>query len=233
MAQRPSKPGGAAKGRLIVLEGLDGSGKATQAGLLVQSLAARGLPVRGITFPNYKSDSSALVRMYLAGAFGSHPGDVNAYAASAFFSVDRYAGYKADWGEFYAAGGILVADRYTTSNAVHQCAKLPKAGWDGFLDWLFRFEYGRLGIPAPDTVVYLRVDPAVSQRLLAARYAGDESKKDIHERDAAYLAQSRAAADYCAARFGWRTIECAAGQGIRPAEEIGREILKIVLEGSG
>lgn len=233
MTQQPNKPGGAAKGRLIVLEGLDGSGKATQAALLVQSLAARGLPVRGITFPNYKSDSSALVRMYLAGAFGSRPGDVNAYAASAFFSVDRYAGYKADWGGFYAAGGILVADRYTTSNAVHQCAKLPKAEWDGFLDWLFCFEYEQLGIPAPDAVVYLRVDPAVSQRLLAERYAGDESKKDIHERDTAYLARSRAAAEYCAARFGWRAVECAGASGMRPAGEIGQDIVQFVLEGLG
>lgn len=232
MTDRPNEAI-AQKGRLIVLEGLDGSGKATQAGLLAKSLAARGLPVRLITFPNYKSDSSALVRMYLSGEFGSHPGDVNSYAASAFFAVDRYAGYKKEWGGFYAAGGILVADRYTTSNAVHQCAKLPKAEWDAFLSWLFCFEYEQLGIPAPDTVLYLRVDPALSQRLLAGRYAGDESKKDIHERDTAYLARSREAAEYCAARFGWRAVECAGAGGIRPAGEIGQEILQNILEGLG
>lgn len=219
----------AARGRLIVIEGLDGSGKATQTRLLVQALTARGLPVRGITFPNYQSDSSALVRMYLAGAFGSHPDDVNPYAASAFYAVDRYAGYKADWGGFYHSGGILVADRYTTSNAVHQCAKLPREEWDGFLGWLFRFEYARLGIPAPDRVVYLRLDPAVSQQLLAARYAGDENKKDIHERDTEYLARSRAAAEYCAAQFGWQAVECAAGGAMRPTEEIGREVLADIL----
>lgn len=232
MTSRPNEVS-AKKGWLIVLEGLDGSGKATQAGLLAKNLAARNLPVRLVTFPNYGSDSSALVRMYLSGEFGSHPDDVNSYAASAFYAVDRYAGYKKDWGGFYAEGGILVADRYTTSNAVHQCAKLPKERWDGFLNWLFCFEYEQLGIPVPDAVVYLRVDPAVSQRLLAERYAGDESKKDIHERDTAYLARSRAAAEYCAARFGWRAVECAGASGMRPAGEIGREILQIVLEGLG
>lgn len=222
-------PGNAGRrGRLIVLEGLDGSGKATQAKRLAGALAKMGLPVRGITFPDYGSDSSALVRMYLAGEFGSHPGDVNAYAASAFYAVDRYAGFKKDWGGFYQNGGILVADRYTTSNAVHQCAKLPREEWDGFLDWLFHFEYLQLGIPAPDLVLYLRLDPEVSQKLLAARYAGDESKKDIHERDTEYLARSRAAAEYCAARFGWRTVECAADGVLRPVGAIGQELLRVV-----
>lgn len=227
----PAGPGGpqvpqtARSGRLIVVEGLDGSGKATQAKRLAAALTEQERKVREISFPNYESESSALVRMYLSGEFGSHPGDVNAYAASAFFSVDRYAGYKADWGGFYAGGGILIADRYTTSNAVHQCAKLPRQEWDGFLDWLFHFEYTLLGIPAPDRVLYLRLDPAVSQQLLAARYAGDESKKDIHERDLEYLARSRAAAEYCAARFGWQVIECAEGGALRPVEAIGRDVL--------
>ena len=129
------------RGKLIVLEGLDGSGKATQAKRLAAALAAEGRPVREITFPNYESDSSALVRMYLAGQFGEKPDDVNAYAASSFYAVDRYAGYKADWGKFYEEGGILIADRYTTSNAVHQCSKLPPEQWESFLGWLFVFNY--------------------------------------------------------------------------------------------
>lgn len=224
-AAGPGEAGGPKSGRLLVVEGLDGSGKATQAKRLAAALASAGRRVRKISFPNYESESSALVRMYLSGEFGSHPGDVNAYAASTFFSVDRYAGYKADWGGFYAGGGILIADRYTTSNAVHQCAKLPRQEWDGFLDWLFHFEYTLLGIPAPDRVLYLRLDPAVGQQLLAARYAGDESKKDIHERDLAYLARSRAAAEYCAARFGWQVIECAESGALRPIEAIGRDVL--------
>ena len=113
------------KGKLIVLEGLDGSGKATQAKLLAAHLKEQGFSVREITFPNYESDSSALVKMYLAGQFGQHPDDVNAYAASSFYAVDRYASYKKDWGSFYENGGIVIADRYTTSNAVHQASKEP------------------------------------------------------------------------------------------------------------
>ena len=215
------------RGRLLVLEGLDGSGKATQAALLAKALAAAQLPVRQISFPNYSSDSSALVRMYLAGAFGEKPDDVNAYAASSFFAVDRYAGYKADWGPFYEGGGILVADRYTTSNGVHQCSKLPPEEWDGYLGWLFDYEYRLLGLPAPDAVIYLRVDPAVSQKLMTGRYHGDESKKDIQERDLEYLARSRRAAEYCAAKLGWQAVECAAGGVMRPPEAIAAEVLAL------
>ena len=151
------------KGKLIVLEGLDGSGKGTQAKLLAKHLTMTDHLVREITFPDYDSDSSALVKMYLAGQFGDKPDDVNAYAASSFYAVDRYAGYKSDWGKFYEEGGILIADRYTTSNAVHQCSKLPPEQWDTFLQWLFDYEYHLLGLPAPDKVIYLQVDPAVSQ----------------------------------------------------------------------
>ena len=125
------------KGKLLVLEGLDGSGKATQAKLLAAHLAGSGRRVMEVTFPDYESDSSALVKMYLSGQFGSRPDDVNPYAASSFYAVDRYASYKTKWGSFYEAGGIVIADRYTTSNAVHQCSKLPPDQWDGFLRWAF------------------------------------------------------------------------------------------------
>ena len=161
-----------AKGRLLVIEGLDGSGKATQAGRLAAALAADGLPVRQVSFPNYASDSSALVRMYLSGQFGQKPDDVNAYAASTFFAVDRYAGYKTGWGGFYREGGVILADRYTTSNGAHQCSKLPPEQWDAYLDWLFDFEYRLLGLPAPDAVIYLRVDPAVRRRRILRPEAG-------------------------------------------------------------
>ena len=164
------------KGKLIAIEGLDGSGKATQAKLLAGYLAAQGLAVREVSFPDYGSDSSALVKMYLAGQFGQHPDDVNAYAASSFYAVDRYASYKKDWGSFYENGGIVIADRYTTSNAVHQCSKLPPEQWESFLGWLFDFEFHLLGLPAPDEVIYLQVDPAVSQKLMTQRYHGDESR---------------------------------------------------------
>lgn len=213
-------------GKLIVIEGLDGSGKATQTKLLYEALKGRELAVREISFPNYDSDSSALVKMYLQGRFGSRPGDVNAYAASSFFAVDRYAGYKEDWGAFYHSGGILLADRYTTSNAVHQCSKLPEEQWPAFLDWLFHFEYELLGIPAPDKVIYLQVDPAVSHDLLMNRYQGDESREDIHEADRDYLVRSRQAAEYCSRRFDWTEISCVRDGAMRSIEDIHREILK-------
>lgn len=212
------------RGRLIVLEGLDGSGKATQARLLAEGLARAGRQVKAITFPDYASDSSALVRMYLAGQFGQKPDDVNAYAASSFYAVDRYASYKTGWGRFYEEGGLIVADRYTTSNAVHQCSKLPSAQWDGFLDWLFDYEFRLLGLPAPDAVLYLQVDPAVSQRLMTGRYHGDESKKDVHEKDLDYLARSRRAAEYCAQHLGWATIHCTENGAMRSIEDIQAQV---------
>lgn len=215
-------------GKLIVIEGLDGSGKATQAGLLTQSLTEAGLQVKKVSFPNYESDSSALVRMYLAGQFGEKPEDVNAYAASMFYAVDRYASYKMDWEDFYHQGGIVVADRYTTSNAVHQCSKLPREHWDEYTSWLFQQEYDKIGIPAPDLVIYLRVDPQVSQKLITDRYHGDESKKDIHEKDLEYLARSRQAAEYCAQRFGWLTVDCAREGTLRTIEDIHSQLLDLV-----
>ena len=213
--------------KLIVIEGLDGSGKATQAKRLTEALVEKGIPVREVSFPDYGSDSSALVRMYLSGQFGTDPQDVNAYAASSFFAVDRFASYKKDWCQDYARG-VVIADRYTTSNAVHQCSKLPKEQWEDFLNWLFDFEYKKLGIPAPDRVIYLNVDPAVSQALMTARYSGDESKKDIHERDIAYLRHSREAAAYCAEKLGWETIDCCRDGQMRSIEDIHKDVMKLL-----
>ena len=216
-------------GKLIIFEGLDGSGKGTQTALTAQKLTERGGCQRQFPSPNYASDSSALVKMYLSGQFGDKPDDVNAYAASSFYAVDRFASYKTDWGEFYRSGGLVLSDRYTTSNAVHQCSKLPPMHWDGFLNWLFDFEYKKIGIPAPDAVIYLAVNPEVSQELLKERYHGDESQKDIQERDHEYIARSRAAAEYCAKMFGWHRIECTCSDGekqwMRTVEEINAEIL--------
>ena len=216
------------QGKLIVIEGLDGSGKATQAKLLCEALEARGHKVKKVSFPDYESSSSALIKMYLAGEFGTDPASVNAYAASTFYAVDRYASFKKGWESFYNEGGIVVADRYTTSNAVHQCSKLPRDQWDGYLQWLFDFEYRLVGIPAPDRVVYLRVDPAVSQRLMTGRYQGDESRKDIHEKDLAYLDRSRQAAEYCAEKLGWKTVSCVSEGAMRTIEDIHKEVLKAV-----
>ena len=216
-------------GKLIVFEGTDGTGKSTQFALLTKRLQNENVSFRRLQFPQYLEPSSALIRMYLNGEFGENPNDVNAYAASSFYAVDRYAGYKSDWGKFYEEGGILIADRYTTSNAVHQCSKLPPEQWDTFLQWLFDYEYHLLGLPAPDKVIYLQVDPAVSQRLMTARYHGDETKKDVHEKDTEYLARSRRAAEYCAAHLGWDTVHCTAGEKMRSIEDIQGEVRTLAL----
>ena len=215
-------------GKLIVIEGLDGSGKATQSKLLYERMLQKGVPVRKVSFPAYESDASALVKMYLAGEFGTDPNAVNAYAATTFFAVDRYASYKKDWGKFYEDGGIVIADRYTTSNAVHQCSKLPREQWDQYLQWLFDFEYNLIGIPEPDAVIYLQVDPEVSQELMSSRYHGDENKKDIHERNRSYLGRSRMAAEYCAKKLGWKTVHCVCQGTMRTMEEISNEVAEAI-----
>lgn len=216
-------------GKLIVIEGLDGSGKSTQLELLPKKLSAKGIDSKTVSFPDYESDSSALVRMYLSGRFGTKPGDVNAYAASLFYAVDRYASFKANWGEYYNDGGVVVAGRYTTSNAVHQTSKLPESEWKGFLDWLYELEYNKVQIPRPDKVIFLDMPVEVSQKLLSHRYSGDEAKKDIHESDVNYLNACRKAARFTAEYSGWTIIPCAKDGLPRTIEEISEDILKEVL----
>ena len=213
------------KGRIIVLEGLDGSGKSTQLELLRERLTGDVVYVK---FPDYASDSSALVKMYLAGDFGTQPGDVNAYAASAFYAVDRYASFKTDWSKAYLNGATVICDRYTTSNAVHQASKLNADERDNYLDWLYKFEFEQLGIPKPDAVVFLDMPIDVSQRLMSSRYNGDEGKKDIHERDTAYLEHCREAALYAADRLGWSVVHCSENGEVRTRQAIADEVYAAV-----
>lgn len=214
-------------GRLIVLEGTDGSGKATQTRLLCEALERRGRPWRKLSFPRYGKPSAALVEEYLRGGLGDKPGDVNAYAASLFYAVDRYASFKQDWGEFYASGNLVVADRYTTSNAVHQGSKLPSAERRAYWDWLFQLEYGYMGLPAPDLVVYLDMPVEVSAPLLRARQTASGAQADIHERDQAYLRSCREAAAQAAKAYGWQVIPCARDGAPRPIEEIHAQVLAL------
>lgn len=216
------------KGRLLVIEGLDGSGKATQAKLLAFHLAESGSKVMEITFPDYESDSSALVKMYLSGQFGDKPDDVNPYAASSFYAVDRYASYKTRWGSFYEAGGIVIADRYTTSNAVHQTSKLPAGERRAFLDWLFDFEYGKLGLPAPTRVLYLDMPTELTEQMMRRREQQTHTHADIHEQNDAYLRACRENAAFVVDYCGWRHIDCADGSRILPPEEIAARVLREV-----
>ncbi len=217
-------------GRLIVIEGLDGSGKGTQAALLLKRLRESGKDVFEIDLPNYADNSSALVKMYLAGEMGNRPGDVNAFAASTFFAVDRYASFKKFWSKEYESGKIIVANRYTTSNACHQMTKLEKKGWDSFLSWLFDFEYVKLGIPEPDCVVFLDMPVETSQKLLEKRYNNDESKKDVHERDIDYLNHCRDAAIYACEKLGWKRIVCAEGGEPKSVEKISDLVFQTISE---
>jgi len=218
-------------GKLIVLEGLDGSGKTTQTPLLADALRALGLSVCCISFPDYEQPSSALVKMYLGGEFGSDPSDVNAYAASAFYAVDRFASYRKFWQEDYLSDTLILATRYTTSNAYHQLAKLPREEWGAYLHWLEDFEYEKLGIPRPDAVIFLDMDPAVSTGLVKAR-SGENA--DIHEKNYTYMRNCRDAAVYASDYFGWERILCYAQDRPLPLEEVtekvvaaARRILKI------
>jgi len=217
-------------GKLIVIEGLDGSGKSTQLDLLNQNLINCGIDCKAVSFPDYDNPSSTLVKMYLNGNFGSKPGDVNAYAASVFYTVDRYASFKAGWGDYYANGGTVIAGRYTTSNAVHQASKLPEEQWEDFLGWLYDFEYNKIGIPKPDKVIFLDMPVEVSQKLLTKRYAGDESKKDIHENDTEYLDRCRKAAVFTAEYSGWEIIPCSEYGEPRSVDRISIDVLKSVLK---
>lgn len=218
-------------GKLIVIEGLDGSGKSTQLDILCEKLTGLGTKNKRVSFPDYESDSSALVKMYLGGKFGSDPNDVNPYAASLFYAVDRYASYKTDWGEFYNSGGIIISGRYTTSNAIHQTSKMQSKGWGGFLDWLYDLEYKKMGVPEPDLVLFLDMPVEVSQKLLKNRYGGDENKKDIHESDVNYLNRCREAAKFVADYSNFCIISCATEKmEPRSIEDISADILKKVCE---
>ena len=215
-------------GQLIIFEGLDGSGKGTQTKLTAQRLQQQGYDLRQITFPDYESESSALVRMYLSGAFGDKPDDVNAYAASAFYSVDRYASYRKVWGKWYEEGGLVVSDRYTTSNAVHQASKLSPEERDTFFRWLYEFEFGKLGLPKPDLVLYLDMPTGASVSLLRHREAATHTQADIHERDNAYLAACRETASHAADVLDWQRIPCTEDGQLRTVEAIHEDIWNAV-----
>ena len=213
---------------LIVIEGLDGSGKTTQIELLKNRFIEEGIPVRQIKLPDYEDKSSTLVKMYLGGEFGKNPDDVNIYAASSFYAVDRYASFKRHWEEDYLSDTVILADRYTTSNAVHQSVKLPAEQWNTYLDWLTDYEYNKMGIPAPSCVIYLDMPVEISQKLMSKRYKGNEQKKDIHEANVEYLLKCRTAAMFAAEKFGWTVIKCSNGDEPRTIKEIHNDIYKAV-----
>ena len=215
-------------GKLIVIEGTDGSGKSTQFRLLTDRLEAEQVKFQKLVFPQYSEPSSALIRMYLGGEFGKSPSDVNAYAASAFYSVDRYASYRKVWGKWYEEGGLVVSDRYTTSNAVHQASKEPEDKREDFLNWLYDFEYDKLGLPRPDLVIYLDVPTDFTEKMLRHREIETHTQADIHEQDMQYLATCRRMGRAAAAHYGWTVIRCVREGAMRSMEDIHEEIYRHV-----
>ncbi len=215
-------------GKLIVLEGTDGSGKSTQFQRLTDRLSKEGRQFQKLVFPQYSEPSSALIRMYLGGEFGAKPSDVNAYAASAFYSVDRYASYKKVWGQWYESGGLVVSDRYTTSNAVHQTSKEPPEKQSEFLKWLYDFEYNKLGLPKPDLVIYLDVPTDFTEKMMRSREAATHTHADIHEQDLEYLATCRRTGRAAAEYYGWTVIGCVKNGAMRSIDDIHEEIYRHV-----
>ncbi len=215
-------------GKLIVIEGTDGSGKSTQFRLLTQRLEKENHTFEKLIFPQYSEPSSALIRMYLGGEFGTKPTDVNAYAASSFYAVDRYASYKKVWGQWYEQGGLVVSDRYTTSNVVHQASKEPEENQSAFLQWLYDLEYTKLGLPRPDLVIYLDVPTDFTEAMMRRREADTNTHADIHEQDMSYLATCRRTGKAAAEYYGWTVIQCVKDAAMRSIEDIHEEIYRHV-----
>lgn len=215
-------------GKLIVLDGLDGCGKSTQFELIKNYFNSKNIEVKAISFPDYDKPSSTLVKMYLGGEICENASDINAYAASSFYAVDRYVSYKKYWENDYNSDKVILASRYITSNAIHQMAKMDKSNWDDFIDWLFDYECKKLGMPYPDCVIFLDMPIEVSQKLLSKRYNGDEGKKDIHESNIEYLRACRESALYAAEKLGWYVVKCSKNDEPLPIDEIAEKIKAII-----
>ena len=215
-------------GKLIVFEGTDGTGTSTQFALLTKRLQTENVPFRRLQFPQYLEPSSALIRMYLNGEFGENPNDVNAYAASTFYAVDRYASYQRVWKDDYASGGLILSDRYTTSNAVHQGGKLEGAAREEFFSWLYDLEFNRMGLPKPDLVLWLDMPVEIAETLMRRRESDTGTKADIHERDDGYLHKCREVARQAADYFGWTRVSCVRDGALRSIEDIHAELYTYV-----
>ena len=218
-------------GKLIVIEGTDSSGKETQTRKLYERLEKEITNVRKLSFPNYKSPACEPVKMYLAGAFGDNALDINPYPLSTMFAIDRYASYKMEWEKFYQDGGIIVTDRYTTSNMVHQASKIESIDKKNeYLDWLEELEYSKMGIPRPDLIIFLNMPTETAAELMAQRKnkITGEDIKDIHEKDISYLKKSYENACNIAKKYNWLEIKCVENGRLKTIDEIGEEIFSVV-----
>lgn len=212
-------------GKLIVIEGADGSGKATQTTRLFERLRNLRVNVLRVSFPNYASESSALIKMYLRGDFGGSAESVNAYAAAMFYAVDRFASYST-WKNFYNEGGIVLCDRYSASNAAHQGAKFTrKTEREKFWNWLDDVEFKKFQLPRPNLTIFLDMPPAIAAMLRQRR-----GREDLHESDAAYMEKSYKMYVELAQKYGWKTINCAENNFARSSLDIEQDIFRLVEE---
>ena len=214
--------------KFIAIDGLDGSGKETQSKKLVKYLTEKGKKVRLLSFPTYDGKGSAFVDMYLKGELGKKPEDTNAFTSSVFFALDRYYSFRTDWSNDYNdEDTFIIANRYTTANAVHQLSKLPEEEWDSFLEWLWDFEFKKIGLPSPDRVVYLEMKPSVSMAIINSRSEQTGRTKDIHELDSNHLINSYKAALYTSEKLGWDVIHCCDdNDNLKSIDEIFEDIVK-------
>lgn len=220
-------------GKLIVIEGLDGSGKETQSNLLYKRLLEAGYKVKIISFPRYENDSSALVKMYLRGDFGSSPDQISPYISSTFYAVDRYASYKCELESFYNSGGIIIADRYTTSNMVHQGGKIPdNAELSKFLDWLWNLEFVMYKIPIPDRVYFLNIPLEHALQRIENRLnkITNDKKKDIHEDNYKHLQNAFTNANMLVSKYNWKNIECLDENRFKTIEDINEELYTDIIK---
>ena len=218
-------------GKLFVIDGTDGSGKQTQFDLLKKHLTDDGIEYKTVSFPNYDSPSSSLVKMYLSGEFGENAKDVSPYIASTFYAADRYATFKKELQEYYDNGGIILADRYTTANMVHQAGKITdEEEREKYLNWLFDLEFNIYGLPVPTEVFFLNMPPKKVEELIKNRENKftHSDKKDIHERDSKHLEDSYNAACSLVKEYEWNEIKCVKDDAIRTREDIHEEIFGIV-----
>jgi len=220
-------------GKLVVFEGIDGSGKSTQFDLMCKRLSDENRQFKRIVFPRYSEPSSALIKMYLAGDFGNDPDSVNAYAASSFYAVDRYASFSQDWRDYYESGGLILTDRYTTSNALHQGAKIDKKQREDFFKWLYDYEFNLIGLPVPDMVIFMDIDIDYAAKRLQQRQIETGTNADIHENDMVYLRNSIESGKQAAAQFGWQKISCIINEIERDKEELHEEIYKLISMAGG
>ena len=216
-------------GKLFVIDGTDGSGKQTQFQKLQERLDKEGIEYKTVSFPNYDSPSSSLVKMYLSGEFGKNAKDVSPYIASTFYAADRYATYKKDLEEYYNNGGLILADRYTTANMVHQAGKISdEKEREKFLDWLWDFEFNLYGLPVPTEAFFLNMPPEYAFKLMENRKNKftHEDKKDIHERDKNHIIDSYNAACSLVDKYNWYEVKCVKEDKLRTIEDIHEEIYK-------